>query len=203
MEIDQITTVTFFLNGITSLLGWNVILTSFDYFAVAFPNYQVATYFPIPLFVAYVIIAMMFNKLQKNISYKKLIVSGIAVTNTALVLMFVISVLMKETLAGFIIEMILCGIVGVGSNLTQLSFFAILNYLSVSIVSTFNVGTSASMLFVSVLRIIILAIMGNNPANLTAIIIYFVVALTVNFIDLFLNIRFFLSKDYKERVQPH
>lgn len=95
MEIDRITTITFFLNGISSLLGWNVILTAFDYFGAAFPNYAVATYFPIPLFVAYVIIALLFNNLQKNISYKKLIVSGITITNVALVLMLIVSVLMK------------------------------------------------------------------------------------------------------------
>jgi equilibrative nucleoside transporter 1/2/3 len=172
MEIDKFTKITFVMNGISSLLGWNVILSAFDFFQNSFPGRDVTNYFPIPLFVAYVMTGLVYNKMQKMFAYKKMIAFGLILTNAAIVAALVVSLALKDTTIGYAICLILMWIVGAAGNITQLSFFAIINYLSANIVSIFTVGTALSMMLTTVVRIIILAIMGPESDNLGAIIIY-------------------------------
>jgi hypothetical protein len=89
--------------------------------------------------------------------------------------------------------MFLCWFVGAGGNLAQLSFFAIINYLSSNIVSLFTIGTALSMMLTGVIRVVILTFMGSNSSNIIAIIIYFAIGMAFNLLDLFLNIKFFMS----------
>lgn len=193
MEIDKFTKATFYMNGVSSLLGWNVILSAFDFFQNAFPGRDVTTYFPIPLFIAYVMVGLMYNRFQKMFSYKKMIIFGLVLTNISIIATLIVSLALKDTTAGYVICMILMWVLGAAGNITQLSFFAIINYLSAKIVSIFTVGTALSMLLTTIVRIIILAILGHDSDNLSAICIYMAIGLLTNFIDLGLNIKFFKS----------
>ena len=100
-------------------------------------------------------------------------------------------------------QLVCCFIIGVGGNFSQVSYYAIINFLSAKIVSQFTVGTALSMVLVSIIRIIILAIMGPSSGNVNAIIIFFAVAIFGNMIALFLNFKFFRSDDYLAKVKPY
>lgn len=58
---SNINKITFLLNGISSLLGWNAILSSFDYYASRYPTSDVYLWFPIPLFLMYVTIGLLWK----------------------------------------------------------------------------------------------------------------------------------------------
>lgn len=123
--------ILFLLNGITSLLGWNAVLSSLDYFAYVYP-YNVYQYFPIPLFIGYAITGASYNMLSLKISYKYLVCGGIVITNVSLILLFVLTLVFTgdSVNIGFWLSLIICLILGIGGNCTQLTFFAMINYLS-------------------------------------------------------------------------
>ena len=123
--------ILFLLNGITSLLGWNAVLTSLDYFAYVYP-YNVYQYFPIPLFIGYAVSGAAYNMLSLKMSYKYLVCGGIVITNVSLVLLFLLTLIFTgDSLStGFWLSLVLCFILGIGGNCTQLTFFAMINFLS-------------------------------------------------------------------------
>lgn len=83
----------------------------------------------------------------------------------------------------------------------QLSYFAMINYLSQDVVSKYTVGTAVSGLLLTSIRMIIVAILGDNQDDLTPIVIYFVIAISFNLFNLFLNVKFCKSKVYKEKIE--
>lgn len=86
----------FFCNGITSLLGWNAVLSSLDYFANAYPNYNVYSNFPLPLFAGYLLVAVSYHILSLKFKYIKMIYFGNIAVNVELVLLFLCSVFFKD-----------------------------------------------------------------------------------------------------------
>jgi len=85
-------------------------------------------------------------------------------------------------------------ILGVAANCAQLSFFSMINYLSQSVVSRFTIGTALSGLSLNILRIIIVGIAGPDNSNEAPIIIFFVIAISFNFLTMILNYSFFKSR---------
>jgi hypothetical protein len=86
---------TFLLNGISSLLSWNAVLAAFDYFGGVYPKFSVSNYFPIPLFVAYLIVGVLFHRLQYRFSYRTMIIMGLLLTNLSIILMLGVSILWR------------------------------------------------------------------------------------------------------------
>lgn len=152
----------FFLNGIVSLLGWNVVLTSLDYFNFIYEEYNVYLYFPIPCFLAYVITGATFHYVSTKFLFKQLIPWGIMGTSASLLLMFIVSLLTKNSGSGFYICLVLAFCVGFFSNIAQLSFMGMMNFFGDSTVSRYTIGTAAGGLSINILRVILVAIMGTN-----------------------------------------
>jgi hypothetical protein len=132
-----------------------------------------------------------------------MIIWGLVGTNLTLASMLIVALIMPQTMIGYVIELALCFCLGSFSNFTQLSFFAMINYLSAGTISNYNVGTAVSMVLTSLTRIIILSIVGSASDNLGAIIIYFAIGLLINCVDIYLNWRFFNSEVFESKIKPH
>ena len=172
MEADTPKTILIFLiNGINSLLGWNAVLAALDYFAQAFKDYNIYSFLPIPVFVGYIVIGATYHILSNKFKYVSLITVGNIGINIALLAILIVSITMKQTLLGFVLLLFSSFLIGVSANLSQLSFFAMINYLSQDVVSKFTVGTAVSGLFITVIRMIILTIFGPDNTLITPIII--------------------------------
>jgi hypothetical protein len=62
MEKDTTKTIIIFtINGINSLLGWNAVLAALDYFQGCFPDYNIYSFLPIPLFLGYLIVGSTYH----------------------------------------------------------------------------------------------------------------------------------------------
>lgn len=191
MEKDTNKTVLIFtINGINSLLGWNAVLAALDYFAGAFPDYNIYSFLPIPVFIGYILVGSTYHILSNKYKYIQLITVGNIGINIALAAILMVSIVLKETAVGFMLLLLSALMIGVSANLSQLSFFAMINYLSQNVVSKFTVGTAISGLFITLIRIVILVIAGSNSTSIIPIIIYFAIALVFNTLDLFMNIQF-------------
>ena len=199
---SKINRLTFLINGVSSLLGWNAILSCFDYYQGKFPSQNVYLWFPIPLFLMYVVVGVTLHLMHRIFSYKLLILAGLIINNIVQILLPITAYYLKESSIGFSLCLALCGLAGFASNITQLSFFAIINYLSLDIVTIFNQGMAASGLVTILIRILILLIGGVAKANdFNFIVIYMVLTISVNTLDIILNIKFFVSRTYIVDIQ--
>ena len=126
--------------------------------------------------------------------------AGNIITNIALLMLLIVSLVLKQTLTGFILLLVISFIIGVGANLTQLSFYATINYLSQDVVSKFTIGTAVSGLFIAVVRAVLTAIFGSDNTSSTPTIIYFVIAIAFITFDLVLNYYFCKSSVYKHKI---
>lgn len=115
----------FLINGIASLLGYNALLTSLDYFNYVYDGYDVYSLTLPPVFVGYVAVVISYRWISNKFTYKALVTSGILLCNFALILMLILSLTCKNAKSfGFIMTLIGCMLIGAGANLYQLTFFA-------------------------------------------------------------------------------
>ena len=88
---------------------------------------------------------------------------GFFTCNAALVLLILLTLFSKDSKGfGFYMSLFCCFLIGLGSNLYQLTFFSMINYLSESVVSKFTIGTALGGLGITSLRMIIVAIAGTS-----------------------------------------
>lgn len=201
MEKEKGSTVLiFFINGINSLLGWNTILASLDFFADSFKDYAVTSFLPVPLFVAYLIVGVLYHDISNRFKYVSLIIAGNLITNLSLILILVVSIIFDQSATGFVLMMVCAFVIGIGGNTSQLTFFAMINYLSQDVVSKFTVGTAVSGLLTTAIRAIITAIVGSEGKNNFSEIVFIGLAVVINTLNIFLNIYFCHSSVYKHKI---
>ena len=201
MEKDKGSTILiFFINGINSLLGWNAVLAALDYFASSFKDFNVYSFMPVPVFIGYIITGSSFHVLSNQFRYITLIIFGNMVVNFSLVCLLIVSLTLDQTTAGFALILLCSLFIGMGANISQLCFFAMINYLSQDVVSKFTVGTAVSGLAIGCIRAIITLIFGVKDESSNPIIIYFIIALSINTLDILMNIKFCKSSVYKHKI---
>ena len=122
--------MVFFLNGINALLGWNAVVAALDYFQASFMDYNIYSFLPVPLFIAYLLVDLLFQKVSNQWTYLTIIVTGNIIINISMVGLFLVSILLEQTLAGFVLTLVCSFGIGLGANLSHLTFFAMINYLS-------------------------------------------------------------------------
>ena len=163
-----------------------------DYYGYVYDPYNIPLWFPVPLFVGYLTIAVLFNWLSKVRSYKFLVTAGISIVNISLFLLLLFSIFFRDsTKLGFGLSLLLCFCIGIGSNLAQLSFLAMINYLGYKVVSRFTIGTALVGLALVALRMIIVATLGSDKSNIVPICIFSAITIAFNFFDLGVNLKFF------------
>lgn len=153
----------FFCNGITSLLGWNAVLGSLDYFNHVYVDYNVFLYFPVPVFIAYATTAVLFHTISLKFGFKSLTKFGIVGVNLTMLVLFLFSIFFKQSIQiGFWLSLIILFFLGCFNNFCQLSFFGMINYFGMNIVSRFTIGTAASGLSLMLIRVIVTLIFGAD-----------------------------------------
>ena len=177
----------FLVHGITCLIGWFVVLNALDYFQSIFPGYDVYAYFLLFLLIGYLITVVLFRKISKRYAIQRIIGIGLIICTISLISLLLIGLLFSQVdTLGFILSIIMCLVIGVSSNIVQLSYFSIINFVSEKVISRFTLGTALSGLSLTIIRIILTAIFGVEP-HFFPILIYFLIACAVQIADLFLN----------------
>lgn len=157
-------------------------------------------YFPIPVFISYGITGVLFYYIARAISYRKLTISGIIGVNIALALLLILTLIFKDdgVATGYWISLFVLCTLGFSANMTQLSFFAMINYFGKETVSKFVIGTAASGLLIMLIRAAVTGIFGaEDQGNIAPIAIYIGITIVFNIFDIYLNFRLFQTKDYQ------
>jgi small-conductance mechanosensitive channel len=152
--------IIFFLNGINSQIGWSGVLSALDYFSARFEEYNVSSFMPVPIFVGYMVVGVVYHMLSNRFTYSSMITVGNLVMIGALALTLLVSLWLEQTLLGFVCLLLCSFVMGIGSNLAQLSYMAMFNYLSQDVVSKYTVGTAVSGLVITGIRALITLIYG-------------------------------------------
>jgi solute carrier family 29 (equilibrative nucleoside transporter), member 1/2/3 len=161
MEVDtRSTIIIFFINGINCLIGWNAVLAAFDFFADSFPTYNVYSFLPVPLFAAFLITGALFHIISNKFKYVQIIVVGNMTMFFSMIAILIVSIVLRETTVGYTLMLISDFFIGLGLSLSQLTFYAMINYLSQNVVSIFTVGTGVSFLLITCVRALITLIFG-------------------------------------------
>jgi hypothetical protein len=177
----------FLIHGITCLIGWFVILNSLDYFHSLYFKYDVYEFFLLSILVGYLIAAVAYRKITSKFSIQRIVNLGLIGCTASILLLLATAIMFKNAQHfGFMLSILICIVVGITSNIVQLSYFAMINFVPEKVISRFTIGTAFSGLFLTILRIIITAIAGTTP-HFAPIFIYFLIACAVQILDLFLN----------------
>ncbi len=151
-------------------------------------------YFPIPVFISYGITGVLFYYIARAISYRKLVISGIIGVNIALALLLILTLIFKDNnvSTGYWISLFVLCMLGFSANMTQLSFFAMINYFGKEAVSKFVIGTAASGLLIMLVRAAVTGIFGaDEQGNIAPIAIYIGITIAFNIFDMYLNFKLF------------
>lgn len=137
-------------------------------------------------------------------SYEFLVKYGIIGTNICMALLVALSLIFgkDQPSVGFYLSLIVCFLIGLFSNIAQLSFFGMINYFGGETVSRFTIGTAGSGVLVIILRAIVTAAFnsGDDASSVVPVLIYYGLSVAFNFFDLYLNIQMFKSPLYKEKI---
>jgi len=136
------------------------VLAGLDFFQESFADYDIYSYLSPPLFLGYVIVGLSYHVLSNRFHYIQLIKFGNIGTSLVLVCMMLTALFLDQSTLGYSLLLIEAFLLGLSANMSQLTFFAMINYFSEKVVSWFTVGTAVSGLFVTTLRLIILGIAG-------------------------------------------
>ena len=149
----------------------------------------------------YTISAIVWKEIYTRISYKRIILIGLIAINIVMVLLPLTAYYLGGTTLGYSLCLLLCAAIGFFNNSAQLSFLALINFMSLDIVNIFNQGIAVSGVIMVSLRMVILGIKGADSNNFGSIVIYMVLTIVVNTGDIVLNVRFFASEYYKKELE--
>jgi hypothetical protein len=135
-------------NGVITLIGWNAVLTSLDYFHMVF-NYNVELQFPIYYISFYNLVGLAMPFISKHVSYTKRIIISCICLNITMVMMLLSSFSGQywQSVGSVIL-------LAVFNNVLQASFYSVINYYPSRLINLFNTGTGLSGLIIALLRII-------------------------------------------------
>jgi hypothetical protein len=134
---------------------------------------------------------------------QRMINVGLIVCTISLLLLLVTALIFKNVPKfGFLLSLFICIMVGISSNIVQLSYFAMINFVPEKVISRFTIGTALSGLSLTIIRMIITAIAGTTP-HIGPIFIYFLIACTCQIVDLFLNNIFCKSQYFLDNLKPY
>lgn len=173
-----------------SVLGWNAVLSTLDYFKVKFTDFNVYSFLPIPVFVGYIVIGMLFHSISSRFKYVNLIIFGNVLIDLGMIGLLLTSIFFSQTTEGFALLLFFALIIGIGSNINEITLYAMINYLSVEVVSKYTIGSALSGLFITAMRTIILIFAGSDNSQVSSAIIYFSFAIGFNILAIFLNVYF-------------
>ena len=163
----------FMYSGVASLLGWNALLTAFDFYNQQYPDYNVFFVLPIPKFVSQVIALILIFKISKYVSLNIRIYALLLLMSALFVILPIVAYYMPNT-SGFWLSVVLIFIFGFSNSLMQGSCVAIASMFPGHCMATFFTGTGVAGIMISLLRVFILLGFGDSGDGLIiGTVVYF------------------------------
>ncbi|EAS06658.2 nucleoside transporter family protein (macronuclear) [Tetrahymena thermophila SB210] len=177
--------VYFVLQGIISLLGYNAILGSLDYFAQNFSDYNIYFYLPLPPMITFNLVSLAMPFIAQKVLFPLRISICIFGMVVILVMLPIATNYLSQTAGGFVVIMILSLIWGVFGQIFNSSLLGLSCMMDQSKIVAYNIGSSASGIIVILIRIIVVCFLGDDVNFST--LIYFLSAGFLNVVGFILH----------------
>ncbi|CAD8142943.1 unnamed protein product [Paramecium octaurelia] len=190
--------IFFFILGVSSLSGWNAILTGLSYFADQFEGRNVYFILPIPNFISLCLIGLFLPRISSMLSMFVRVVWSLIILCILLILLPIIALLMHNSL-GFWLCLTIIFIMGIFSSLQQNSTIGMCGILGPDYVNVFFIGTGASGTIITIFRLISLAAIDSEKS----IFLYIGIAVLWNIGAIFMYFAFTKTPQYRKIIQAH
>ncbi|KAL4474440.1 hypothetical protein ABPG72_007839 [Tetrahymena utriculariae] len=201
-DSNQIFSYAYFvLQGIISLLGYNAILGSLDYFAQNFSDYNIYFYLPLPPMITFNLVSLAMPFIAQKILFPLRISICIFGMVVILVMLPIATNYLSQTAGGFAVIMILSLIWGVFGQIFNSSLLGLSCMMDQSKIVAYNIGSSASGIIVILIRIIVVCFLGDDVNFST--LIYFLSAGFLNVVGFILHQFYVKTVSYKGVQEKH
>ncbi|CAD8054442.1 unnamed protein product [Paramecium sonneborni] len=190
--------IFFFILGVSSLSGWNAILTGLSYFADQYDGRNVYFIMPIPNFIGLCLIGLFLPRISSLLSMFFRIVWSLTILCILLILLPIIALEMHSTL-GYWLCLITIFIMGIFSSLQQNSSIGMSGILGPEYVNVFFIGTGASGTIITIFRLISLAAINSEKS----IFLYIGIAVLWNIGAIVMYFAFTKTPQYRKIIQAH
>ncbi|CAD8136157.1 unnamed protein product [Paramecium octaurelia] len=190
--------IFFFTLGVSSLSGWNAILTGLSYFADQYDGRNVYFILPIPNFISLCLIGLFLPRISSLLSMFFRIVWSLIILCGLLILLPIIALEMHSAL-GYWLCLITIFIMGIFSSLQQNSSIGMSGILGPEYVNVFFIGTGASGTIITIFRLISLAVIDSEKS----IFLYIGIAVLWNIGAIVMYFAFTKTPQYRKIIQAH
>ncbi|CAK72792.1 unnamed protein product (macronuclear) [Paramecium tetraurelia] len=190
--------IFFFTLGVSSLSGWNAILTGLSYFADQYEGRNVYFILPIPNFLSLCLIGLFLPRISSLLSMFFRIVWSLIILCGLLFLLPMIALEMHSTL-GYWLCLATIFIMGIFSALQQNSSIGMSGILGPEYVNVFFIGTGASGTIITIFRLISLAAIDSEKS----IFLYIGIAVLWNIGAIVMYFAFTKTPQYRKIIQAH
>ncbi|CAD8138706.1 unnamed protein product [Paramecium pentaurelia] len=190
--------IFFFTLGVSSLSGWNAILTGLSYFADQYDGRNVYFILPIPNFISLCLIGLFLPRISSLLSMFFRIVWSLVILCVLLILLPLIALEMHSAL-GYWLCLITIFIMGIFSSLQQNSSIGMSGILGPEYVNVFFIGTGASGTIITIFRLISLAAIDSEKS----IFLYIGIAVLWNIGAIIMYFAFTKTPQYRKIIQAH
>lgn len=191
--------INFFLLGLATLIGWNAVLSSIDFYSSKFPDYNISFIMVIPSFIATFIFSLFASYFSKIFSLNSRIFGSILVMSISLILL-PLEAYYLPTESGFVIFFILNFIISAFIAIMQATCVGLACIFPYEAMSLFNTGIGFSGILMSLLRIICILAFNNSSdpiIMMDSILIYYCSAVFFLLLTLCIHIIFVNSNYFK------
>ncbi|KAM3130937.1 hypothetical protein pb186bvf_016960 [Paramecium bursaria] len=172
----------FFMQGVSSLSGWNAILTGLNYFNSKFQGQNCAFSIPIPNFVGSTLIGLLLPYISNYLSLQFRIAYALVLQSAFIILLPIVAEFYPDDF-GFYLALFVTFFIGSFGCLQQNSSTGLAALLGFDYVNMFFVGTGFSGMIICCFRFFSLAVIDQSqPAK--SIMLYFGVSTFLNVITI-------------------
>ena len=185
--------------GISNLIGWNVVLTSLDFFSSKFTNYDVNFLMVIPCDIGTLLANFFIGFFIKSISMNKRILTSL-ITLSLLIILLPLEAFLLPNDTGFWLFMLLNFLIAIFMVFLQGSILGLAGNYPDYCMGYINFGFSISGVLTCFLRMVCLwAWKNDDETNFYSIIIYYASSTIIVALTILIYLRFMVihNKDYK------
>lgn len=197
----KIATYYFLFLGGGSLVSWNAILNSLDYFEKKFSDYSVAFIFPVAVYLAQFLSSLVMTRLSERLPLNMRIIGTFTIISIVLAILPVEAALLSQTELGFMIVLGLLFILGTCNNICMSSLTGLSSQLPGQYSAYIFLGTSVCGLALSLLREFSTIVFKSSSSSNLGVLFFFGMAAVYIIGCIVLQTVFMRSEFYRRYLQ--
>lgn len=195
----------FIFLGLASLLPWNTVLSTLDYYDTQFPDGKVTFYFPAALTTTIILTKLFIVYFKEIFSINLRVAGSLFVQATLLAVFPIFAFIFSGSSVGYWIVMLLLIILGTINQVSYASSMGLAGYFPADCMTNFTTGTGLGGIVTNVLRIATLLFVRtfSSQSSLFDIFIQYVSTTSFLVFCAYLHLKFVKSDYAVRQIERH